>query len=168
VDVDVGEGLAKLDYGEAHIAVRAGARPEHPDYVVTHFCDIGFNLYAHASYLARNGMPEDTTDFTGHTFLLPQFQQERLPFGAWFNEHVRPEMVALSSRDIGVMGEAVCAGVGLGVLGDAEARARGNLHPVLPANPAWSVVGWLVTHVDLHRTEKVQAMLKCIKDNGPA
>ena len=29
--------------------------------------------------------------------------------------------------------------------------------------PEWSGKLWLVTHVDLHRTEKVQEMLGCIK-----
>jgi hypothetical protein len=33
----------------------------------------------------------------------------------------------------------------------------------LTPNQEWSVPIWLVTHVDLHRTEKVQAMLRCIK-----
>jgi len=39
----------------------------------------------------------------------------------------------------------------------------GGFHRILPPNQEWFVPIWLVTHVDLHRTEKVQAMLKCIK-----
>lgn len=80
-------------------------------------------------------MPEDATDFIGHSFIIPQLQQDRLPFGTWVQEHVQHEMVALSSRDVGVMTEAVCSGVGLGFLSDAEVKARGNLQAVLPANP---------------------------------
>ncbi|MGH1414436.1 MAG: LysR family transcriptional regulator [Pelagimonas sp.] len=168
VHVDVGEDLARLEYGEAHIALRAGAKPEHPDYVVTHFGDIGFNLYAHDSYLVRHGAPNTQDDFAGHVFVLPEFPHGRLPFGNWIKDTIRPDMVALSSRDIGVIVEAVCAGLGIGFLGDADARRRGNLRPILPANPDWKVTGWLVTHVDLHRTEKVQAMLSCIKELGLA
>jgi len=106
VQVDVGEDLARLEYGEAHIALRAGAKPEHPDYVVTHF------------------------------------------------------------RDIGVIEEAISAGLGIGFMGNLEAQKRGNLHPVLPAQAEWKITGWLVTHVDLHHTQKVQAMLASIKAHG--
>ncbi|MGI3185584.1 LysR family transcriptional regulator [Nioella aestuarii] len=169
VRVDVSEDLARLEYGEAHIALRAGAKPDHPDYVVTHFGDIGFNLYAHDSYVARQGIPDARDGFSGHEFVLPEFPRDRLPlFGSWLKDNIRPEMVALSSRDIGIVGEAICAGLGIGLMGDTEAQRRGSLRPVLPANADWKVTGWLVTHIDLHRTEKVQAMLSCIKAHGVA
>lgn len=131
--------------------------------MVTHFGDIGFNLYAHDSYLVLRGAPDASDGFAGHAFVLPEFSHDRLPFGAWIKDNIRPEMVALSSRDIGVITKAVCTGLGMGFMGDAEAQKRGNLRPVLPANTDWKVTCWLVTHVDLHRTEKVQAMLSCIK-----
>lgn len=168
VQVDVGEGLARLEYGEAHIALRAGSKPDHPDYVVNGFGSVGFNLYAHDSYIARCGLPAETDDFNGHTFVVPKVPHERMPFGSWIKDHVRPDMIALSSGDIGVSTEAVLAGIGIGFMAEAEARARGNLHAVLPPNSNWSIAGWIVTHVDLHRTEKVQAMLHCIKTSSKA
>jgi DNA-binding transcriptional LysR family regulator len=163
VHIDVSEDLAKLEYGEAHIALRAGAKPDHPDYVVTQFGDVSFNLYAHDRYIARHGLPVNLDDFSDHTFVLPQLPHDRLPFGSWIKDHIRPEMVALSSRDIWVTAKAVLAGIGLGFISDAEAQTHGNLERVLPPNPDWRATGWLVTHVDLHRTEKVQAMMRCIK-----
>lgn len=167
VQIDVGEDLARLEYGEAHIALRAGAKPEHPDYVVTHFGDIGFNLYAHDSYLDSKGVPDAKDGFEGHAFVLPDFPHDRMPFGEWVKDNIRPEMNALSSRDIGVIAEAIYAGLGIGFISDAEAKKRSNLRPVLPANADWKITGWIVTHVDLHRTAKVQAMLSCIKALGP-
>jgi DNA-binding transcriptional LysR family regulator len=163
VHIDVSEDLAKLEYGEAHIALRAGAKPGHPDYVVTQFGDVSVNLYAHDSYIARHGLPVNLDDFADHTFVLPQFPHDQQPFGSWIKDHIRPEMVSLSSRDIWVTAEAVWAGIGLGFVSDVDAQTRGDLQRILPPNPDWSVTGWLVTHVDLHRTEKVQAMLHCIK-----
>lgn len=165
VTIDVGEDLARLEYGEAHIALRAGARPDHPDYVVSDFGGIVFNLYAHDIYIARQGFPDNPNDMTGHNFVLPVFPNERLPFGSWITKHIRPEMVALSSQDIWVTGEAISAGIGMGFVSEREAQSRGNLHEILPPNPDWAVQAWIVTHVDLHRTEKVQAMLECIKAN---
>ncbi|SFA68815.1 DNA-binding transcriptional regulator, LysR family [Poseidonocella pacifica] len=163
VNVDVGEDLAKLEYGEAHIAVRAGAKPEHPDYVVAHLGDIGIGLYAHDSYAARCGLPADESDLAGHSFVLPHIPTERFPLGRWIKEHIRPEMIALSSRDVWLVTEAVFAGAGIGIVSDIDAGSRGGLQPALLSRPSWSVSGWLVTHVDLHRTEKVQAMLRCLK-----
>ena len=167
VNIDVGEDLARLEYGEAHIALRAGGKPDHPDYVVSNFGKVGFNLYAHDRYIARNGLPSDADDMTGHTFVLPGVPEGRSPFASWINDHVRPEMIALASRDIAVTIEAVSAGVGIGFISNYEASQRRDLHAVLPPNPAWSVQGWIVTHIDLHRTEKVQAMLGSIKSFNP-
>lgn len=167
VDVDVGEGLARLEFGEAHIALRAGTKPDHPDYVVSSFGQIGFNLYAHDHYIARKGQPAGMQDLESHVFVLPTVPEGRSPFVPWTEEHIRPETVALASRDIAVTGEAISQGIGIGFMSDLEASQRGNLHPVLPPNPAWSVPGWIVTHIDLHRTEKVQAMLGSIKAFNP-
>lgn len=163
VDLDVGEDLARLEYGEAHIALRAGPKPDHPDYVVSDFGGVGFNLYAHDRYIARMGLPTNVDDLAGHSFVLPRFPEERSPFASWITEHIRPEMVALYSRDIRMTVEAISAGLGIGFMGDYQASRRGNLHAVLPPNADWFVPGWIVTHIDLHRTEKVQAMLSSIK-----
>lgn len=165
VDIETGEDLARLEYGEAHIAVRAGQRPEHPDYVVSELGGIAFNLYAHDKYIARHSLPTKGADMSEHLFVLPEFPNERLPFGSWIADNIRPEMIALSSRDIWVTAEAISAGIGMGFMGEYEAGARGNLNAVFPPNPDWAVPGWIVTHVDLHRTEKVQAMLASIKAN---
>ncbi len=167
VDIDVGEDLARLEYGEAHIALRAGSKPEHPDYVVSRFGAIGFNLYAHDSYVLRFGVPPDPNDMTGHSFVLPRLPEERSPFASWIRDHVSPDMVALSSRDIRLTVEAISEGVGMGFMSEYEANQRGSFHAVLPPNSDWVVPGWIVTHVDLHRTEKVQAMLTSIKSFRP-
>jgi DNA-binding transcriptional LysR family regulator len=71
VQLHAGENLARLEDGEAHIALRAGPKPDHPDYVVRNFAQISFNLYAHDSYIQRFGMPKDASDFGGHQFVLP-------------------------------------------------------------------------------------------------
>jgi len=167
VNIDVGEDLARLEFGEAHIALRAGTKPDHPDYVVSRFGEFGFNLYAHESYVARNGLPSDSHDLAGHAVVLPSVPEGRSPFADWIKEHVCAEMIALASRDVAVTVDAILAGIGMGFMSDFEASQRSDLHAVFPPNPAWSVPGWIVTHIDLHRTEKVQAMLGSIKSFKP-
>ena len=163
VHIDASEDLARLDHGDAHIALRAGPKPDHPDYVVGSYGRVGFNLYAHSNYVSRHGLPKGTDDLDGHTFVVAQAPEGRLPFAPWIKDHVTSDMISISSRDPGVNTDAISAGVGIGFITDQEAQTRGGFHRVLPPNPVWSVQLWLVTHVDLHRTKKVQAMLNSIR-----
>jgi DNA-binding transcriptional LysR family regulator len=167
VDIKASEDLARLEYGEAHIALRAGPKPKHPDYVVTHFDRLQIGLYAHEKYIAQYGLPKSEADLTGHHFVAPTERTTGVPYGVWIDEHIKPEMLALSSRDNRVNFGAICAGLGIGFLASYEADECPQLQPVLKPNEAWAAQLWLVTHVDLHRTEKVQAMLKCIKIGSP-
>lgn len=165
VAIDTTEDLVRLEYGEAHIAIRAGTEPDHPDYVVQDLGVVRLNLYAHENYVSQFGMPESAKHLEGHRFVAPHAEDRRLPFWPWIEKHVRPEMIVMSSRDIWFNVEAISRGIGMGFLGDHEAIARKLLHPVFPPEEDWTLRLWLTTHVNLHRTEKVQAMLDCIKSS---
>ncbi|MFO0513797.1 MAG: LysR family transcriptional regulator, partial [Rhodobacterales bacterium] len=39
-----------------------------------------------------------------------------------------------------------------------------DLVEIMPSRPEWEVPLWLVTHVDLHRTPKVQAFVAHIRE----
>lgn len=165
VCVTAAETLAKLEYGEAHVALRAGTRPEHPDYVVREFLRVKFNLYAHDSYVRQHGIPADVNDFEGHCFVTPDTAAPRAPFAEWVVQYVKEEQIALSSNNFHVGYEAIAAGLGIGVMSELEAASRDDLHRILPDENIWEVMVWQVTHVDLHRTEKVQALLRCIREH---
>ena len=115
------------------------------------------------SYLSRNGGPDGLNDLSHHEFVLPAPIDTRLPIWAWLSENVTDLKVAIETTDTIAAREAVFAGLGLGILTEFDVAGRDDLTPVLPANPDWDVPLWLVSHVDLHRTEKVQEMLARIK-----
>ncbi|MEO0917390.1 MAG: LysR family transcriptional regulator [Pseudomonadota bacterium] len=163
VSIDTTEDLVRLEHGDAHVAIRAGGKPDYPDYVTQSLGRVSLHLYAHETYRARYGVPKSTDDLTGHRFIAPHDEDRRLPFWPWIQRHVRPEMIVMSSRDIWLNVEAISRGVGMGFLGDHEAASRKRLHPVHLTDETWSVELWLTTHVDQHRTEKVQSMLTCVK-----
>ena len=163
VTVTATEDLQRLEYGEAHIAMRAGAKPEHPDYVVPPFQRLGLNLYGHVDYFARYGIPKTAEDLAKHIFVLPPRSDSRFPIWRWIHQQAADPKVAVEANAPIVVKKAVLAGLGLGVLGDFEAEGRDDLRAVLPDNKDWEVPLWLVTHVDLHRTEKVQEMLSHMK-----
>ena len=64
-----GDRLFRLEYGEAHVAVRAGSVPDQPDNVVQPFLIQRVALYASEAYIARHGDPGDCSDLTGHVFV---------------------------------------------------------------------------------------------------
>ncbi len=157
------DDLARLEYGEAHIAVRAGPKPQNPDYIVQEYLRVGLNLYAHDSYIEKNGMPRLEEGTEGHEFIMPATLLNRMPFRQWATENVKPSQIAMASDNSSVLTDAVLSGVGLGFLTQIDVQGRSDVHPLLSADPTCFVPLWLVTHMDLHRTEKVQAMLKCLK-----
>ena len=158
--------LARLEHGEAHVAFRAGPKPDTPDYVVTLFRHIRFGLYASRGYIGRRGHPT-LDELTRHGFVGSCEQPSRLPFAGWVMEHVWAENIALKTTDQQVVNAAIRDGIGVGFLAEHEASGDPNLVEISPPSQDWSAPIWVVTHVDLHRTEKVQKFLEYIRRTGP-
>lgn len=155
--------LFRLDYGEAHVAIRAGAAPEDADYVVQPLVRMTMGLYGSKSYVQAHGMPEGPQDFARHRFIGHVEADARAPFYRWLRENVPPERVTYRISEPEANGAAVLAGVGLGFLNVREAERDPNLVEILPSRPEWDSSLWIVTHVDLHRTLKVQSFLSMLK-----
>jgi DNA-binding transcriptional LysR family regulator len=155
--------LFRLDYGEAHVAIRAGAAPEDPDYVVQPLVNIQSALYASKAYVAAHGRPEGPQDFARHRFIGPVDPDNRAPFNRWLRENVPPEAITYRISEPEANGVAVRAGLGMGFLSLREAEGDADLVEILPSSPDWGSALWIVTHVDLHRTLKVQSFLAELK-----
>lgn len=153
--------VLRLEYGEAHVAIRAGARPNEPDAVVQPFFGCPVGLYAHPDYLARHGRPEADADLAGHLFVGPEDPESRAPFFRWLARECPGAVLVCRSDGATTQVAAIRAGLGLGFV--PVPLAGPNLVQVLPPRPDWEVPLWLVTHVDLHRTAKVQAALAALK-----
>lgn len=161
-----GERLFRLEYGEAHVAIRAGGPPEEPDNVVQPLSTQGIGLYAAQSYADRYGLPQSEADYTHHRFVGHDNEASRAPFFKWLNAHVPRENVVFRSTDNRGMELAIAAGAGIGFMTQQDAEVHGNMIQIAPPREEWSGMLWLVTHVDLHRTAKVQAFLKFVKDQA--
>ena len=155
--------LFRLDYGEAHVAIRAGAAPEDPDYVVQPLVRMAAALYASRAYVAAHGIPQGPQDFVRHRFIGPVDTENRAPFNRWLREHVPPEAVTYRISEPEANGVAVRAGLGLGFLAVRDAERDPDLVQILLPAPEWESPLWIVTHVDLHRTLKVQSFLAVLK-----
>lgn len=158
-----GSRLFRLEYGEAHVALRAGAAPQEPDNVVQPFDRQSVALYAAKSYIARKGKPEGAADLATHDFVGFDDLESRAPSNRWMKGHVPQERIVFRTSDDRVQLQAIRAGAGMGFMSVTEGETDPELVQVLPPQEDWSSPLWLVTHVDLHRTPKVQAFLKHLK-----
>ena len=160
-----GDRLFRLEYGEAHVAIRAGSVPDQPDNVVQRFTDLPVAMYASQDYIARNGQPE-VEDFARHQFVGADDPDSRAPFSKWLQAHVPPEAVTFRCNSGEATHDAILAGAGIGFMAVWEAARHPGLVQVMPLQDDWSGALWLVTHVDLHRTNKVQSFLTFLKDRA--
>ena len=159
-----GERLFRLEYGEAHVAIRAGVMPEEPDNVVQPYMQQHMSLVASDAYIGRHGLPTGEDDLKNHYFVGNDDENSRSPFARWLRGVVPPEAYVFRATDDRVMHDAIKAGAGIGFVPVAEAKAAEYLTEVIARRDEWAAPLWLVTHVDLHRTTKVQTFLKFLKD----
>ncbi|EYD70596.1 LysR family transcriptional regulator [Limimaricola hongkongensis] len=161
-----GTRLFRLEYGEAHVAIRAGAAPDQPDNVVQPLMQLQFVLVGTRGYIARHGLPEGVEDFAKHRFVSSDDMESRAPFYRWLRETVPLDRIAFRAYGERNQRDAVLSGAGLGFVPLHEAQARDDLTIIHGPLPEWEVPVWVVTHVDLHRTPKVQAFLKALKERA--
>lgn len=149
--------LFRLDAGEAHVAIRAGAQPTEPDYVIRPLAVTQDRLYAAPAYLQAHGPVED---MAAHRFALAGPEGQGAPMMRWLAEHVPAANLVMVSNDAAAREAVIRAGLAIGVL--PADRATGLVEAM--ALPEWRSQLWLVTHVDLHRTPKVQAALAALRE----
>ncbi|GAB1480171.1 LysR family transcriptional regulator [Paracoccaceae bacterium] len=153
----------RLDYGEAHVAIRAGETPQEPDNVVQSLGRMKNGLYASRRYIAAHGMPASIDDLARHRFIGPDQPDSRAPFYRWLRERVPADRITLRITEPSANLAALEAGMGLGFCNSQYAATHPDLVEVMAPIPEWEAPLWIVTHVDLHRTLKVQSFLACLK-----
>ena len=154
----------RLDYGEAHVAIRAGSGPEEPDNVVQPLTRMKAGLYASQSYVERFGKPGSEAEFEGHRFVCSDNEATRAPFHRWLRATVHPDQIVYAATEPVALEHAVRQGAGMGFIMTLRAADDPDLVEILPSRPDWESALRIVTHVDLHRTKKVQAFLTHLKD----
>jgi DNA-binding transcriptional LysR family regulator len=155
--------LFRLDYGEAHVAIRAGGPPQEPDNVVQPLLRVKMGLYAARSYAEAHGLPSGPQDYAKHRFIGSDSPESRAPFHRWLREHVPAEAITYRTTEPTATEAALRAGLGLAFHAVWDAARDPDLVEVMPPKPEWESPLWIVTHVDLHRTLKVQSFLAALK-----
>ena len=158
------ERVFRLEYGEAHVAIRAGNAPDQPDNVVQKFYQQPWALHASQGYIERNGMLQDISQPAHHRFIGSADDNTRVPFFKWLQDNVPAENITYKVNQITAMRAALDAGLGIGFAPTWSAEDQSHLVQIMPPQEGWSTPLWLVTHVDLHRTAKVQTFVRFLKE----
>src|SRR5690606_12082851 len=93
--------LFRLDSGEAHVAIRVGARPEVADRVVQKFVSVKNAVLASHRYIEAMGMPKDDADLARHGFVAADNPQARAPVYTWLRAHVPVERMRFRTTEPG-------------------------------------------------------------------
>jgi DNA-binding transcriptional LysR family regulator len=157
------ERLFRLEYGEAHVAIRAGKAGDNPDNIVQPFFTQNIRLVAHADYVAEYGLL-DEKNLDHHRFIGSAQDRSREPFFRWMSEMVPEGSIVYRTSDLRGMKDAVLAGIGIGIVASWDRFGTEDLVEMLPSLEEWAFPLWLVTHMDLHRTAKVQTFLQFLKE----
>ena len=140
--------VLKLEYGEADIAFRIGPKPDHPDNVVLPVQRLPVGFYGSKAGESRFAGPGHHTPST--------------PYFEWMRQTVPPEQVVVTSDSLAALWTIVHAGSAAGFLPRTMAESAGLTELAL-AQDDWHEQVWAVTHVDLHRSAKVQAFVQTMK-----
>lgn len=146
--------LRNLMQREADIAIRH-VRPDQPDLIARHVGDFRANLYAARGYLDRAGRPRSLHEIADHAFvgnadperLLAPLQSLGVPVSA--------ENFTVSSDSGVVAFELTNAGYGLSMQPERLAEEAG-LEKVSPDLPSLRFPIWLVTHRELHTSQRIR------------
>lgn len=161
VRFEVSDRVLRLEYGEAHVAIRSGSKPDEPDSVVRPCFVLRSGLYAHRRYVDAHGLPRRRRDYNKHLFVCNGNPSGTRAPARWLREHVPNANIVFASETPRLCHLAIRAGLGIGFCPEPIA-AEEELVEVVAPKDRWDVPFWLVTHMDLHRTQKVQSFLRTL------
>ena len=158
--------LMQLEYGDAHIAVRAGPKPTVPEYIVLPYRKIRFGLYGHRDYVNEIRQSKKNVDLTDFNYVGSTDKNARSPYLKWLN-HLNPNPeVAIRVNDFQCSLPAIKAKLGLGTLAEVVARDFNDLVAVVPASDETSIPLWILTHRDLKNVSKVQEFIRILRKSA--
>jgi len=155
--------IFKLEYGEAHVSVRPGAKPKDPDYVVQLLQTNQSTLYASQDYLNEYGAFKSLKHTQGHKFVASIAALNNIPMMRWLNQAVDKSQIAFRGSDFASLMEAASHGIGIVCAGCRFADVKPDLVRLLAPPKEWDNDLWLVTHRDIHHSPKVQAFTQLLK-----
>ncbi len=118
------------------------------------------------SYVQKHGIPSGPDDYAKHRFIGPESRDIRAAFYRWMAANIPAEAITFRQTDSTANYDAIKHGLGIGFLPTRSAREEADLVQIMAPQPEWDSHLWIVTHVDLHRSLKVQSFLNVLKEHA--
>lgn len=147
----VGEAReVNLTRREADIALRM-RQPEAPGLVARLLTDIDYGLFATCEYLQRVAEPD--WDFVAYDESLATAPQHQ-----WLLTLIGSRRLVFRTNDLGILADAVRAGLGVGALPRFMAAHEPGVQEILAPRCPVKRPLWLVMHPDVRRSPRVRAV----------
>ena len=148
---------------EADIAIRHG-RPKHVNLIAKTVGNTAARLYASPRYLNLHSAPQKISDLSRAKFVGPSPVEEYLPFLIEQKIPVtRTNFQYTSSSDIALL-EIIRQGMGIGIIPNHIATLFDDLIPILPNLITFPFPTWLVTHRELHTSQRIRLVYDLLAD----
>ncbi|MEM7492481.1 MAG: LysR family transcriptional regulator [Pseudomonadota bacterium] len=156
--------VLKLEYGDANVAITFGDPPEHPDYVILPLTQMKVGLFSAASHArGSDNMDGGAINRSNYSFVLSEEDLFGEPINRWIDANVAQHQIVMTCSTIRGTQDAILSGLGAGFLPIIIGSRSDLVEQIIPSEEEWKVPIWLVTHVDLHRSAKVQSFLSIVK-----
>jgi DNA-binding transcriptional LysR family regulator len=159
---------ADLMKGEADLALRVGP-PGHDELVARKLCDMGWSLYASASYLERKPAPIDPDDLTGHEIVAYDAKVASFLAAQWIEERARKATIVVRNRELTEMVDSILGGVGLGLIPcwfEAFEPSLKRLSPAVLVSRSFSVVYRREVLLVPHMRAVIDFLISVVQENA--
>lgn len=165
LDLVTASGFLNPSKREADMAVML-ARPRRGRLVAEKLGDYHLRLYAAPAYLAQAPAPEQVEDLRYHCLIgyVPEFiYAPELDYLGEIGDGLEPR---LRSTSINVQHRMIAAGSGIGVLPAFIGDHDPSLVPLLPDKTGITRSFWLVTHNDMRRLARIEAVAAWLRERA--
>ena len=152
---------------EADIAVRM-VQPEQGTLIAKKLGSVGVGIYAHKSYLARHGTPQQPEDLFHHALIGFDADETMIRGFASYGYALSKESFALRSDDLMVQWQALLAGCGIGFVADYMGRNQPELVKLLPMLVIPPLPMWLAVHREIRSSQRIRAVFDYLATALPA
>jgi DNA-binding transcriptional LysR family regulator len=157
VEVIPSDDVRDLIEREADIAIRH-VRPEQTDLIAKLVGNSSAHLYASKSYLARAGHPSSENDLSTLSFVGMSRIERFLPIVRMAGLELKAEQFKVTTASGTSLIELVRQGLGISILPRHTAKLFPDLVPVLQDHVSFSIPFWLVTHRELHTSQRIRVV----------
>lgn len=150
------DDIVPLESGAAHVSLRAGPKPNGTDLIVKELTRFKTNYYASAEYVKQFGKPSTNNTLNEHYWVLPTADKYRIPFVRHVVDNIEQDRIVFQSNHFPDVNQAVIEGMGIGPMGEHQAKLYPSLVQIPLNSPESEEAMWFVYHKDAKHSARVK------------